>query len=125
VPVVVLKSSIPSPSVLFMNNMRTTISHLLNNQFVQAIGVPSSAAGFAAQIVDDAGAKRAIATQELSELAYKCSPADACAPSDTAAAPQFRIAKMIADLTRKNLVQRGGNAKSQGTYRSHYTGAVD
>jgi uncharacterized protein involved in propanediol utilization len=84
-----------------MNNIRTTISHLLNNQFVQAIGVPSSAAGFAAQIVDDAGAKRAIATQETKELACKCSPADACALSDTAAAHQFRIAKMIADLTRK------------------------
>jgi hypothetical protein len=108
-----------------MNNMRTTISHLLNNAFVQAIGVPSTAAGFAAQIVDDAGAKRATATQETQELACKCSPADACAPSDTAAAQQFCIAKMIADLTRKNLVQRGGNAKSQGTYRSHYTGAVD
>jgi hypothetical protein len=63
--------------------------------------------------------------KKLSELAYKCSPADACAPSDTAAAPQFPIAKMIADLTRKNLVQRGGDAKSRGTYRSHYTGAVD
>jgi hypothetical protein len=61
----------------------------------------------------------------LSELAYKCSPADACAPSDTAAAQQFRIAKMIANLTRKNLIQRGGNAKSQGTYRSHYTGATE
>ena len=108
-----------------MNNMRTTISHLLNNQFVQAIGVPSGAAGFAAQIVDDAGAKKTTRLKKLSELAYKCSPADACAPSVTAAAHQFRIAKMIADLTRKNLVQRGGNAKSQGTYRSHYTGAVD
>ena len=100
-PVVVLKSSIPSPPVLFMNNIRTTIPHLLNNAFVQAIGVPSTAAGFAAQIVDDAGAKKATRLKKLSELAYKCSPADACAPSDTAAAHQFRIAKMIANLTRK------------------------
>jgi hypothetical protein len=59
--------------MLFMNNIRTTISHLLNDAFVQAIGVPSRARlDLRCKLLTMQKLREAPRRKKLSELAYKC-----------------------------------------------------